>query len=171
MYHQIKKGTGGYYSYLGSVRETTFESFYVHKDSINEYLLYSFNVYIGDTVRNLFTFVPEPGASSFIYDIIISGKDSILSVTGNYLNRIGFDVYRERNSTSSSWYYPPPGSESSFYVEKLGTGYGLLMNDVFISLSGGAAWAGHQCHYACRRGDQCIEIGPGLRRQAADVGL
>lgn len=67
--------------YLGALREDNKIIYFVPKDSINEVVLYNFNLQLGDTVLYPYSFWnPDMANDTFI----VSNIDSVLCADGNY---------------------------------------------------------------------------------------
>ncbi len=83
------------------------------------------------------------GYTGVIYDIVIYDKDSIITLSGNFVNRIQYYIFRSRDiSDASGWYYEP-GITLYYYYEKIGSDWGLLLHPHFTSTAGGAFYSNY----------------------------
>ena len=118
--HTYKKIYMG--EYHGGLREENKIVYYLPADSLNEQLLYNFNLNVGDSLFNSYT---EYGILNEIDTLSVFGIDSVLCEDGNYHKqfRIG---------------YPGTmGNGGEYIIEGIGSIHGLLTPMYVGSVSGG----------------------------------
>ncbi|PJB15345.1 MAG: hypothetical protein CO118_03895 [Flavobacteriales bacterium CG_4_9_14_3_um_filter_32_8] len=125
-YHKLKRagifycgdplGIGMDVNFVGAYRNDSLAKkiYYIPKDSINENLLYDFNLITGDTIKGYMEQLAKNKFGSTFYAVIDS-IDSVL-VDSNYRKRWHFQTY---DSWGQIWY-------DGNIIEGVGNTYGLL---------------------------------------------
>lgn len=155
VYHPINYtwylGTG----YLGAVREQALKLYFLLPDSLTEYIIADFSGSIGDTIRNVYTYIAdwrEGQGAKVLYDCYITDTDSVLSESGHYMLHSVYSVFRtyllqEPGQTWDTITWPNTG----YWLEKGGsllsnyTSYLISNNDWFAPISGGGAGLAYRC--------------------------
>lgn len=128
-YHKLESAGNTYYNfdpnspqfyitgYVGAFRNDTLAKkvYYIPKDSINESLLYDFNLITGDTIKGYMEQLAKDKFGSTFYAVIDS-VDSVL-VDSSYRKRWNFHTYND--------YWGVIWNEGEI-IEGIGNGYGLL---------------------------------------------
>lgn len=108
-------------AYLGAIKEESSRVFFLPKDSVNAFLLYDFNLTVGDTVRNIFV---DEG-------VAFSGISQLPQLAEYIVTQIDTILGRKEITLGQQW-----GGPEQVWTEGLGSPYGLFSRQNPINVSG-----------------------------------
>src|SRR5690606_31992007 len=107
--------------YLGGIREADFKVYYVAPDSINEYVLYDFDVTVGQVLNNIIYYTG--------IDLYSVGNPELIDLEVMDIDTVNYDGLDRLRITVA----PVGEANGSSWIEGIGNTYGLLFES-FVNL-------------------------------------